>query len=272
MNMNRERHSGKGSDDNLREYRIKRERFRLIRRVVMFSLAIAFVVVLLALIFKFGFVVRSIRVEGLTDYTKEEIIEFCGVTQGDNLFSLSEEDVESRLKERFPYIKSVFLKKEYPSKLVLTIEEEYTTYYYEMEGVFFLFNHSLRLMDKFDSLVALNAVRENAISVSMPIPKSSIVPQYITFSETDSYVSDVIYALSSSKLGAYVSSIDLRDKFLLYMECGKNVTVDLGDYTNLEGKFSTVLQLLGENGKNMTGTIDLTNYPQCFYLLNEEYN
>lgn len=271
MNMKRERYSGKGSDDNLRAYRLRRERFRMIRRIVMFSLALSFVVVLLIIIMNFGFVVREIRVEGLTDYTAEEIIKHSGVTLGENIFTVSEEEVEARLKKEFPYIKTVKFEKAYPSELVLKITEEYTTYYYEMEGEFFLFNHSLRLMDKFDSLTALKAVREDSIQVNMPLPDSSVVPQYITFSEESEYVSAVIRALSESKLGVYVHTMDLRDKFLLRMECGQAVSVELGDDNNLIGKFSTVLRLLSENGEKKTGTIDLTHYPQCFYNLNEEY-
>lgn len=271
MSIKRERYSGKGSDDNLRAYRLRRERFRMIRRIIMFSLALSFVTILLIIILKFGFVVQDIRVDGMTDYTAEEIIEHAGISLGDNIFTVSEEDVETRLKEEFPYIKTVTLDKAYPSDLVIKIVEEYTTYYYEMEGEFFLFNHSLRLMDKFDSLTALKAVREDSILVHMPLPSSSIVPQYITFSEESEYVADVIQALSSSKLGVHVKSIDLEDKFLIHMECGQAVTVDLGDYNNLKGKFSTVLRLIGEDGKSLAGTIDLTHYPQCFYNLTEDY-
>lgn len=271
MSVGREHYSGKGSDDNLRAYRVRRERFRTVRRIVMYLLALSFVIVLLILILNFGFVVREIHVEGLTDYTAEEIIEHAGVNIGDNIFTISEEEAEARLKEKFPYIKTVTFDKKYPSELVLEIEEEYTTYYYEMEEEYFLFNHSLRLMDKFDSLSALKAVRADSILVHMPLPKSSVVPEYITFSEESEYVAEVIRTLSSSHLGVYVHTIDLRDKFLIHMECGRSVTVDLGDYNNLKGKFSTVLRLLGEHGETMTGSIDLTHYPQCFYNLTEEH-
>ena len=271
MNIKRERYTGKGSDDNLRAYRHRRERFKTIRQVVMISLALSFVVVLLILILNFGFVVREIKVAGLTHYTAEEIIQHSGITLGENIFTVSEDDTEARLKKEFPYIKTVEFERDYPSRLVLKITEEYTTYYYEMEGEFFLFNHSLRLMDKFDSLTALKAVREDSIHVSMPLPNSSIVPHYITFLEESEYVSHVIRALSESKLGVYVNTMDLSDKFLLRMDCGKSVSVNLGDCSNLKGKFSTLLRLLGENGENMVGTVDLTHYPQCFYRLSEEY-
>lgn len=271
MSINRERYSGKGSDDNLRAYRLKRERFRMIRRIVMVSLALSFIVVLLILVLNFGFVVREIRVEGLTDYTAEEIIKTSGITLGENIFTVSEEEAGARLKKEFPYIKTLKLERDYPCRLVLHVTEEYTTYYYEMEGEYFLFNHSLRLMDKFDSLTALQAVREDSIQVNMPLPDSSIVPHYITFSEESEYVSDVIRTLSESKLGVYVNSLDVSDKFLIRMECGQAVSVELGDYNNLKEKFSTVLRLLGENGDNMVGTVDLTHFPQCFYNLNEEY-
>ena len=106
MNTKRERYSGKGSDDNLRAYRLRRERFRMIRRIVMLSLALSFVVVLLTIILNFGFVIREIRVEGLTDYTADEIIKYSGITLGENIFTVSEEDVEARLKKVFPYIKT----------------------------------------------------------------------------------------------------------------------------------------------------------------------
>ena len=47
MSVNRERYSGKGSDDNLRAYRVKRERFRMIRRIGMVTLALSFAVLFL---------------------------------------------------------------------------------------------------------------------------------------------------------------------------------------------------------------------------------
>ncbi len=270
--MNRsEQQIGKGSDDNLRRFRQRRERQRFWRKILIPAAAGLLLVLLTVLILAFGFVVRKLEVVGSERYTAEEILEECGIEYGDNLFSLSQKDVEERLKEVFPYIKSVDLKRDYPSSVTLEITEEYTTFCYEAEGEYFLFNHSLRLLEKFDSLEALTAVRPS-IYVKIPLPKSCIVPQYIQMRPEDAYLTELIGQLSSSSLVNYVTSCDFSDKFMLKMMCGKGVEVVLGDYTRMEEKFAAVLRLLGDNGESMTGRIDLSDYPRCFYDLDPDYS
>lgn len=260
---------GKGSEDKLYRYRLKRDRRRFVRRIVMPLSALVLLLLMTAMLLQFGFVVKKIEITGVSSYTIEEIRNECGIEVKDNMFSLSESVVERTLKQKFPYIKSVKLKKDFPSTVSLTITEEYTTFCYELEGEFFLFNHDFRLMDKFDSLEALTESR-NSIYVKIPLPESSIVPQYIQFSDENTYVKDFISVLSASSLIESVDSVDLTDKFALSMVCYGEVHVELGDYTQMEDKLSALYRLIGEKEKKMSGSVDLSDYPRCFCDLNEE--
>ena len=262
---------GKGNDENLREYRIRNERKRLVRKLFV-PLSVVFVVLLAALmVLLFGFRVRTITVEGDTGYSSEELIAASGINLKDNLLFLGDREVEASLKDSFPYIKEVELEKDYPSGLIIHVVEEKTTFYYEAEGEYFLFDYNLRVMDKFDSLEALQEVR-TAILVDMPLPKSCVVRQGISFDPQYSYVESIIHQLSESQLVQETTYLDLRDKFVLRMECGKGVAVELGDYHDLQDKFSSLLSLLGEKGKKMTGSVDFSCYPRCFYDLREDYD
>ena len=70
---------GKGNDENLREYRIRNERKRLVRKLFV-PLSVVFVVLLAALmVLLFGFRVRTITVEGDTGYSSEELIAASGI-------------------------------------------------------------------------------------------------------------------------------------------------------------------------------------------------
>lgn len=248
----------------------------MVRRILVPLIAGLFLLLLIILLLAFGFVARRIEVTGVERYTAEEILAACGVEKRDNLIFLSEKAVEDRLKAKFPYIKAVNLKKDYPSDLTIAITEEYTTFYYEAAGEYFLFNHSMRLMEKFDSEEGLTAVRK-AVFVKMPLPKSSIVPQYIQMQSEDSYVLTFLEQLSSSEaLLERLVSLDLSDKFCLKMVCSGDVEVSLGDYTRMEEKLSALLSLMegalaGKEGAVLTGHVDLSAYPSCFYDLKPEY-
>ena len=255
------------SDDSyLREYQKKQGRRRTLKRLTLPVISSVCLLLLLFTIIRFAFVVKTIEIEGDARYSFEEILSACGFDYGDNMITISQSGVEKKLKAEFPYIKSVTITKEFPSKLVLHITEESNVFAYESQGEFFLFNHEMKLMDRFDTYEAL-VVNKKAIIVKMPEPKSYIVPQYIQMREDDTYVLQIICALSESRINQYVNEFDMTDPFVLRMNCGKNIQVELGDLTNLEGKFSALYRLIGENGSKMSGNVDLSCYPRCFYAL-----
>lgn len=257
---------GKGNDENIRRYSIKKNKMRLAGSIVMLVSAAILLVVILVVFIIFGFRIRTIDVVGASSYTDEEILSCAGISEGDNILSVSESSVENVLKERFPYIRSVYIEKDYPSRLVLNIVEEHTTFYFELDGEYFLFNHSLKVIDRFDSEEALLDVRR-AVKVKMPLVKSCIVSQYIELAEGDEYVGEFISQLSENFPASSVSDIDLTDKYYISMVVSGSVSVVIGDCSNLPGKLEGAANLLGDDPSLFEGNIDISVYPDCYYDL-----
>lgn len=262
------RRAGKGNDDNLRRYQQLKQRKRLMRRLIMWALAIVLLILLVVLLLKLVFVVKKIEVRGAVTYTEQEILELCGVSRKDDILLVSEKDVNARLCEAFPYIKEVSVQKDLPSTLILEVKEEYTTFYTELEGQFFLFNHSMRLMDRFDSKESLFNKR-TAIHVKIPLPKSCIVPQYIRFYGDDSYILSMISLSSASVLVDDFIEIDLRDRFCITLKCRNDVDITFGDYKHMDEKIQICEKLLSDYGSRATGHIDLSVFPTVYYDLSE---
>jgi len=68
------------------------------------------------------FALREVQVYGNRYLTEEAMVEMMGVSYGESLLSLPEDEVAHMLSES-GWIKSVSLRKEYPGKLVVRIEE-----------------------------------------------------------------------------------------------------------------------------------------------------
>ena len=253
-------------DGDLRLYKEKKARRRLFGRLFIIGLAGVLALTMFLLLAKFYFVVQEITIEGSSRYTEEELLEASGISIKDNMFSLSEADVEETLKLKFPYIKNVTLEKDYPDRVKLIVTEEYTTFSYEMLGEYYLFNHALRVMEKFDTYEELIAVRK-PISVKMPLPKSCIAPQYIQLEEGDEYVFSMIETISQSQLINDVTEIDLSDKFVIRLIVNDAITVEFGDYTMAQEKLISLYRLIGSQEEKMKGNVDLSDYPNCFYAL-----
>ena len=131
------------------EYKTATEKRKHIRRMAIIITAIVLTVLVFFFIVRFVFVVEDVSVAGAEGYDREELLSVAGIKYGKSIFSVSESRVRKRLTEKYPYIKNVDIYKEYPGYIVLTVSEEHTTFYAELEGEYFLFNyikHEVKLL------------------------------------------------------------------------------------------------------------------------------
>lgn len=253
-------------DEELKLYQEKKKRRSFYANLYMILASGLLVTVLFLSLFFFYFVVRDISVVGSLHYSEEELLACAGISEKDNIFMVSEDHVEEKLKEAFPYIQSVHIDKDYPDSLKIEIVEEYHLFYYEMIGEYYLFNKDLRLIDRYTSQDELLAAGES-ISVKIPLPISCIVPQYIQLPESCEYVLDFMKLISQSPLIDEVTQVDISDKFAITLSFRENVSVAFGSYEGAENKLNSLYKLIGGKTQNLTGTVDMSDYPNCFYAL-----
>lgn len=77
------------------------------------------IAVAMALFFK----ADSIRVEGNSTYSAEQVIDASGIHAGDNLYLLNKYDAADRIIHALPYVEQVQIKRQLPDTLVITVSE-----------------------------------------------------------------------------------------------------------------------------------------------------
>ena len=112
-------------------------------------LALVFVSIGLLVIGLLFFKVEYVRVEGNTRYPKNDILETTSVEKGSNLFTVNEGEIEKRLTEKYPYISSVELQRNWPETLIIKISEAQPAYALEAsEGTgYILLSGSLKILE-----------------------------------------------------------------------------------------------------------------------------
>ena len=112
--------------------RKRRHRF-LATLLVLFALT-AGIMVCLAVFFK----IENITVEGNSLYSTEEIISASGLQQGENLFRFSTDKLSKKLVNDFTYIDDVQVKRQYPSGVVLQVNEAVGQLAYQAQDSYML--------------------------------------------------------------------------------------------------------------------------------------
>ena len=97
-----------------------KKRFR--RNFFYVSLFLTVLLLFLGTAFFVFFRVKEISVTGNSMYTDEEIILASGIEEKVNMFSFSEKSVEQSIKDLLPYVGSVTVKRDLPSR-----SEEHTS-------------------------------------------------------------------------------------------------------------------------------------------------
>ena len=100
--------------------------------------AIAAVVLAAAVVFceVRGFPIAKVNIEGTSLYKEEQILSEAGISIGQNMIKIKQGEVEKKLTSALPYIKSVKIKKAYPSVLEMEVTETVDKFLFEIGNSF----------------------------------------------------------------------------------------------------------------------------------------
>lgn len=197
---------------------------------------------LVACVFLF-FKVNTITVEGNSFYEASAIVDACGIEQNVNLYSIKADEVLNDLSSTLPYIKSVKIKRNIPSTIVLVVEEDSPTYYTELLGEYFVLSDELRVIATADSEAKANTYGEGLKKISLPDVSEAIVGKKIGFVKEINYeyITSFLNDLGSEGMFAKTNYIDISDKFhiCIITDEGK-YKISLGDSSDISLKMSFV--------------------------------
>lgn len=238
----------------------KRVYFKTRWRVLTFFVTASFVLLLaLYVLYAYVLVVASVEVVGNERYTAEALIAASGISVGDKMYELpvDEAELEVELTKRFPYIKSVELKRAIPDRIVITVTEETAVFAAEIYGEYALLSEELRVLE----LSQTEPVGEY-IKLVLPEVKNAIEGETIEF-KTDmlDVAQKAAEAVCAESMRAGTSVLDISDRFSIWIAFDGRYKLMIGDINDIEVKLTLAFEIMKDevfSGGNK-GTIYLEN-------------
>lgn len=220
-----------------RAARQKKARRRQLKILLIFFLIIA-LITLIIMCFTVFFHVKRISVSGSKKYTNSQIIKASGISTDDNLFVISENEIEENIRKKLPYVEDVKLERNLPDAVILTITDakEFACY-------------------KTDREYCIVSEKEYVLKKSKEHPENVFV---ITTSGVSAELSEIVVYENSAEKNVVDELISLLQKH--------SINIDEIDVTNLidikinvEDKFVVELgtnENLSEKIAHLSGMIE----------------
>lgn len=214
------------SDVNKRRAaRQKKARRRRLKIAFVFFLIIA-LITLAIMCFTVFFPIKRINVSGSEIYSKSEIIKASQLTTDDNLFVVSEEEVEKNIRNKLPYVDSIKLKRVFPDAIILTVTDAKEYAYYQSGDQFFILSENGYILKEQDE------TPENVFQiVTSGIEGKESQKAIYNNSAEEQLVNTLITALQQKNIK--IDKINVSNILELSLEVEGRFTVVLGttDYT-----------------------------------------
>lgn len=209
-----------------------------------FFISAVFLTVLGAIIYGFValigsvFCVKEILIEGSSLYSDTEILEVSGISQGEGLLFLNTSEPEKKLYKSFPYIDSVSIQKQFPSKINITIETAERTFSIFRDDVYYVLSAKSKLLEKASELPPE--------TIELRVPEFNIDENgKIIYQDKD--LEELINEIRSEFLNCSIGSvrvIDLTNKGNIIVNYDDRVSIIIGNREDMHYKVVTAKEII----------------------------
>lgn len=214
----------------------------------------------------------KIEVSGAEKYSAATVVESSGITDGENLITLSKARVGSNILATLPYVNTVRVGIRLPDTVVIQIEELEVAYAaQDQNGSWWLLNTQGRVVDTCKAAdaedytqilgvqLAAPAVGADAVAYEpLPEPDESgaTIPVTVYASERLQAAISIIGYLEEVELIGTVSSVDVSKLGDIELWYGTRFQMLLGDTNNLHKKVDALAQTVKQLDEYDTGVLD----------------
>lgn len=236
------------SEGNVKDVRKEagRRRKRVIfrKRTILTIGSIAFFILLLALIYKFIFVVRTVTVNNASLYSEDEIIDASGIGSGANLFSFKSKDVKEKIMFGCPFVESVEMKRVIPSTVVIDVTEEKGTFVCDLFGEKTILSNTLKVLKT--GCPEDIAAEGGYINIILPKVRKAFSGENVELEDQRELrsIEKVISAFEESELFDRVTEMNFENIYDIKIVLSDRLTLVLGDCSDLELKIQNCTEVL----------------------------
>lgn len=249
--------SSSGGAAEFTRFRSKNARRRTALKITVWAVVLLLLLGAAAVACKLFFSIETIVVDGTGHYNFTQITEACDLKKGEIIFSVSEKKLSSVLTDRFAFIRSVKVEKQYPTTVVITIEEETPEFYFELKGEYFLITRSLKILDRFEHEEELLTRYPQVMEVMLPDVKRAVVCEQIEFvlASKSRHTDEVLTQLAESRLLKGLTRIDLSERFDITLGYENRIEIHMGSATDFSDKLALALGMINAYSEEATGIL-----------------
>ena len=216
------------------------------------------------------FIIRDIMVVGNRSLLSEEVITQSGVSTGDNLLSISTQQLRENL-ERNRYIEYRSHSFDYKGRLTITINERLGRAVVNVLGLYYVLDESGMVLECAGSAYPAGVAGPYVVGLSIPSNAQVIVGETLPVrdrSQLDA-MEQVIAGLDSVGMLATASELSVKNLDNLYYTTSAGVKVELGNLSSLHTKLLIAREVLAlrEADEGVTGAkIDVSSGTRAHYI------
>ena len=239
---------------------------------IVISIAVVLAVVFgMAIFFKVD--ANKILVAGNNKYSVAQIVDACGIKDGENLFSVSEARVSTCIIDRLPYVKQVRVGIKLPDTVKIEIEELEVVYSVEDSGgAWWLIRSDGRVIEQTNSAEAQQYTRLLGVKITEVVagePAMAWQPESaeqegetapITVRETERLLTacTILEYLEDNGIIGELASVDVSNLGDIQLWYGEKYQILLGDTLELNYKIRTLRSTLDQMGDYQSGVLDIS--------------
>ena len=248
--------------------------------LLLLAVPLAIILVLYFAVFR----VRKIEVRGNADISAQDIIRFSGISYGDSIFSLNEEEVERRIHSqaaaaardpknpdvRLYRLQFAYLETELPGSVTIAVKEREYCSWMTANGLLFVMDKTGMILFESEQIEKYAYVTsDGTVKYTIPYPqvKGMAIRSGLqagqtigfTFSWQEEIYRELFLEIKVTGCAEEIQEVDLSNAGSILMVTRDGYTVSLGDGSNLHAKLHSMLlvrQQLKEMGKS-SGTINV---------------
>jgi len=249
-----------------------RNRF-LLHLATMVAVVLA-VVLGMAIFFK----VENVAVSGMEKYTAWEIREASGISDGENLLTISEPRISGRIRTLLPYVDKVRVGIKLPDTVNIEIVELDVVYAIEeADGRWWLMDANGKIVEKTDASAAKGYTRILGVRLAAPeigqqavaaepvppatdetAPTEPTVPVTVRPADQLRTVLTIAQYLEDFGVLGQAASIDVTDLGRIELWYGSSYQVNLGDTTQLGRKIESMKLAIDQEKTFLSGMLDVS--------------
>lgn len=218
--------------------------------------AIIIVIVLAVLSNTVLFNCNSIEVEGNSRYTVEQILSPSGLEVGQNLLHINTAQAEKRISAALNYIDMVEVSKVFPTKIKITVKEAEKWFLVSQAGV-------TAAVSRMGRIVELGS--ESGLPTVVGYEAEELIPGAALTSAESGKTSLPLQLLEKAESCGItgITLIDLTDRFDISIECGDNITLEIGGIADIDSKLAVGAEVLKYENANVTINLKNPNKPSA---------